>query len=250
MAAHVWFPGRYIGGTALIVAPIAWCIGLLLRSLVHRAGFTDAELEHFDRQPFAAPGQLAAYAEDPTLVRAGYAVFLAGAILLWAAWSTVATVVAARSPRLALWGGALLVLSLFARIYTAGVEQTAFALVDLQGLDAATRVVNAGYVDISYGPWRIPVTASAGQYVGALLLAIGAFRSGTFGLGRSAVLLWAGTIWSGVLKETGVFDVLAAAALGVVLVPLGIRVLRGRLPEPPSIEAVPPTPRRPRWLSW
>ena len=250
MVAHAWFPGRYIGGAALIVAPIAWCIGLLLRSVVHRTGFTAAELEHFDRQPFAAPGQLAAYAENPALVTAGYAFFLAGAILLWPAFSTVATVVAARSPRLATLGGALLVLSLFARVYTAGVEQTAFELVELQGLDAATRAVSDGYVDISYGPWRIPVIASACGYLGMLLLVIGAFRSGTLGLGRSAVLLWAGTMWGGVLKEATLFDVLAATALGTALVPLGVRVLRGRVPELLPAETTPAPPRRPRWFSW
>ncbi|WP_214409661.1 hypothetical protein [Sphaerisporangium fuscum] len=168
---------------------------------------------------------------NPALVTAAYACFAAAALLLFPAVVTLARVVAARSPRLAFWGGTLVVVSLFARLYFTGVEQTAFQLVEAQGLRRATEFVMSTYVDISYGPWRVPVTASACQYLGMLLLGIGAFRSGTFGSGRLLLFLLAGTLWVGVLKESPLSDVPCYVSLCLVLVPLGVRVLRDAVPE-------------------
>ncbi|MEV6865785.1 hypothetical protein AB0M44_32910 [Streptosporangium subroseum] len=249
---NAWFPGRIIGGAALVLGPIVWSAGLLLRYLaLHSGAFTPEQLERFGRQPFAAPSQLAAYMENPALVTAGYACFAAGALLLWPAFATLARIIAARSPGLAFWGGTLIILGLFARLYFAGVDQTAFQLAEAHGLDQATETVMSTYVDISYGPWRVPVTASACQYAGMLLLAIGAFRSGTFGLGRCLLFLWAGTLWGGVLKASQLFDgVISNGGLCLVLVPLGIQVLRDVVPEL-RIERLPAHDRRClRLLSW
>ncbi|GHF32595.1 hypothetical protein FNH07_29770 [Amycolatopsis bartoniae] len=227
-----WFPGRVIGGAALVLGPLVWWAGLFLRYLaLHSGAFTAGQLAEFARQPFAAPSQLAAYLANPALVTAGYACFAAGALLLWPAFATLAHVVAARVPLLACWGGTLVVLSLFARLYFAGVDQTAFHLAASQGFDRASDFVQANYQGISYGPWRVAVTAHACQYLGTLLLAIGAFRSGTFGLGRCLLLLWAGTLWGGVLKAAHLADLFEYGALCLVLVPLGVRVLRDRVAE-------------------
>ncbi|UMP02462.1 hypothetical protein [Amycolatopsis sp. EV170708-02-1] len=224
---------------ALILAPLVWFAGMLLRHLVLK-DFTPEQVAWFDQQPFAAPGQLAAYAANPAFVTAAYSVFLLGAILLLPAFLMLAKIVAAKAPALAVWGFLLLALGLFARVYFAGVELTAFELVDKLGLDQATRLVMDDYVDLSYGLWRIPVTASVGQYAGGLLLAIGAFRAGTFGTGRALLFLWPCTLWMGVLKESEFLSIVTAVALGLVLVPLGVRVLTGSSPAE----------RKPRPLSW
>lgn len=231
--------GRWIGGVALILAPLVWFVGLSLRHLV-LADFTPEQVAWFDQYPFAAPGQLAAYAADPGFVTAAYSVFLLGAVLLLAAFLMLAKIVAEKAPALAVWGFVLLAFGLFARLYSAGVELTAFELVDTLGLDQATKLVMDDYVDLSYGLWRIPVTASVGQYAGGLLLAIGAFRAGTFGTGRALLFLWPCTIWMGVLKESELLSVLTAVALCLVLVPLGVRVLAGKRTAD----------RKPRPLSW
>lgn len=76
-----------------------------------------------------------------------------------------------------------------ARLYFSGVDRTAFELTDALGLQEATRIILDSYVDLSYGLWRIPVTASAGSIVGMLLLALGAFRASTLGLGRCVLLV-------------------------------------------------------------
>ncbi|WP_143121570.1 hypothetical protein [Saccharopolyspora antimicrobica] len=59
----------------------------------------------------------------------------------------------------------------------AGVDLTAFQLVDRIGLQQATDFVLGSYVDLSCGLWRIPVTASAGSILGMLLLGLARGRA-------------------------------------------------------------------------
>ncbi|GGP53760.1 hypothetical protein [Saccharothrix coeruleofusca] len=233
MAHHdALFPGRVIGGTALVLGPLVWLTGLLLRHLAQRsATFSAEQVDWFARQPFAAASQLAVYLANPALTTAGYACFAAGAILLCPAVVTLAQIVAVHSPKLAFVAGTLVVVGLFSRLYWAGVDQTAFELVGRLGLDEATETVMDAYVDISYGPWRVPITAAFGLYIGTLVLAIGAYRSGVFGTGRLLLFLLSGTLWTGVLKESTFASVVTSAALCPVFVPLGIRVLRNAVPE-------------------
>jgi hypothetical protein len=247
---NVWFPGRWIGGVGLIAGPVFWFAGLLLRYLAfQQAQFSDEQLAQLAAQPFAAPGQLAAYMANPALVTAGYAAFLAGVILLFPAFSALARLVAVRSPGLASWGATLFILSLFARAYWAGVDHTAFQWAEAQRLDQVTTLVLGSYVDISYGPWRIPVTLAFGQYLGVLLLAIGAYRSRIFGLGRTLMFVYWGTIWVGVLKASHLADVLGAVVLCVVLVPMGVQVLRDRIPDL-RVRNAPAVVAGRRLLSW
>jgi hypothetical protein len=227
--SDAWFPGPVIGGLALIAGPVLWCVGLLLRYLPNRMGLIPADrVADLDAQMFAAPTELAMYAANPALVATGYAVFLLGAAVLFATYATLGRIAAVASPRLALWGAALLILSLFARFFHAGAETTAFQLVDLQGADAATAFVLQSYQTIAYGPWRIPVWCSAGQFLGVVLLTVAAYRARFFGLAQCAAMIWGGWLWAGVLKESHLMDVIASAAVCAVLVPLGIRLLRGR----------------------
>jgi hypothetical protein len=209
-----------------------WGVGLLLREhAVSAAGFTPEQTARFTAEPFAAREQLSAYAADPALTVAGYAVFLIGAILLIPAVVTLAGLAMTRSPWLAVLGGLLVLLGMLARLYFAGVEQAAFQLADAQGLDAAAGFVVDTYVDTSYGPWRVPVTAAFGQYLGMPLLAAGLYRAKIFGGGRVLLLLWSATMWTGVLKAAGWLDVLSALALCLVFVPLAIQLVRDGEPH-------------------
>ncbi|MEU7858567.1 hypothetical protein [Nonomuraea sp. NPDC049141] len=99
---NAWFPGRFLGGGALVLGPLLWFAGLTLRHLaVSTAEFTPEQRAHFATQPFAAPEQLAAYTVNPGLATAGYACYTAGAIVLCLAIVVLARVAAARSPWLA-----------------------------------------------------------------------------------------------------------------------------------------------------
>ncbi|MDA0564179.1 hypothetical protein LG943_07540 [Streptomonospora sp. S1-112] len=246
------FPGRRIGGTALVAAPLLWCAGLVLRYLALRGGaFTDAQLRAFEAQPFMADAQLAAYEQSPLMATAAHALFAAGAMLLVPAFAALARVVAPRYPRLAAAGALLVVLGLLGRMYAAGVDAAAFALVDDLGLGPATATVNATYTDLAYGPWRVPVTAYFGQYAGVLLLAVGAHRSGVLSTGRTALLLLWGALWCGVLKEATLVDcAVAAAAAALVFAPLGARILRGRAPGRAVRPGEAPATAGSRLVSW
>ncbi len=198
-----------------MAGPLVWFAALLVRHLgVETAGFTAAERARFAAEPFAAPEQLAAYARLPELVTAGYALFALGSILLC---GTVIVFTREIGGRLALVGGALLVASLFARLYFSGVDLAAFSLVDRLGLERATSLTMESYVDLSYGLWRIPVTASAGSIVGAVLLAVAGWRAGVLGVARCALLLSFGWVFMGVLKEASLAGVLHGGVAAVVL---------------------------------
>ncbi|MFI7642845.1 hypothetical protein [Nonomuraea sp. NPDC049400] len=232
------FPGRWIGGVTLILGPVLMCAGYLLRYLGTVTALTPQQQAWAEAQPFAAYGQLLAYTSEPALLTLAYAVFALGAVLLFPAFVALAQQVGGA---LACWGAALLVAGLFARLYFAGADQTAFQLTEAIGLDQATNAIMKEYVDISYGPWRVPVWASVGQYAGSLLLAVAAWRSGLFGTARAVMLLLAGGTWMGVLKGASIPDVLVTGLLCVALVPLGARMPRERPPVPAG---------RPKVLSW
>lgn len=213
----------------LALGPVIMCAGYLLRYLSTVTALTPQQQAWAEAQPFAAYGQLIAYTSEPALLTLAYGVFALGAVLLFPAFVALAQRVGGG---LAFWGAALLVAGLFSRLYYAGADQTAFQLTEVVGLDQATNAITKEYGDISYGPWRIPVWASVGQYAGSLLLAVAAWRSGIFGTARAAMLLLAGGTWMGVLKGASIPDVLVTGLLCVALVPLGAQTLRDRLPAP------------------
>ncbi|MEV4286202.1 hypothetical protein AB0K40_11930 [Nonomuraea bangladeshensis] len=235
---NTFFPGRWISGATLVLGPLIMCAGYLLRHLGTVTALTPQQHAWAEAQPFAAYGQLLAYTSAPALLTLAYAVFALGAVLLFPAFVALAQRIGGG---LAWWGATLLVAGLFSRLYFAGADQTAFQLTEVIGLDQATNAIMKEYVDISYGPWRVPVWASVGQYAGSLLLAVAAWRSGVFGTARAAMLLLAGGTWVGVLKGASIPDVLVTGLLCVALVPLGAQVLRDRLPAPAG---------RPNMLSW
>ncbi|MEU4164067.1 hypothetical protein [Actinoplanes sp. NPDC026670] len=218
---------RWLVASVLILGPLFWCVGLLLRTrAVASASFTPEEVARFATEEFAARQQLAAYAANPGLTISAYGLFLAGAILLIPATAILTYLAARRSPVLATMGGLLVILGFAARVYFAGVEQVAFQLVDIQGVDPTAALVLDAYVNVSYGPLRIPVTAAFGQYLGMPLLAAALYRAEIFGGARVLVLLWSAMMWGGVLKAAGWWDVVSSAALFVVLAALAVEIGR------------------------
>ncbi|WP_086820307.1 hypothetical protein [Allokutzneria sp. NRRL B-24872] len=246
---NAWIPGRVLGGLTLLLGPVVWLAALIVRHVAREiAVFTPQEQAWFDRQTFDAPEQLAAYEQHPGLVTAGFVLYAVAAILMIPAVLTFGRVVAARSPRLAFWGTLLVIASLFAKGYFSGINQTAFQLVDKLGLEQATTFVLESYVDLSYGLWRVPVWVTFGALLGMALLAVGAYRVGVFGLVRCALLVIPG-IAHGILKESALLDVAIAAIPCLALIPLGLNVLRDRVPELATARRL--TDRAaPRVLSW
>jgi hypothetical protein len=219
---------QLIAGVALFLAPLVWLVAVTIRYLVRRvADFTPEQEAYFDSQTFRAPQQLAIYLQEPELTIAGYALFAGASVLLLPAVFWLARSVVVGRGWLASIGGLLVAVSLMARLYFSGVDLTAFELVDRIGLEAATTFILDGYVDLSYGLWRIPVSLSAGSILGCVVLAAAAYRASVFGLGRCLLLIWWGWTFMGVLKDSHLGTVLGGVALCLIMIPLGIGTLRG-----------------------
>lgn len=206
-----WFPGRWVGGTSMIIGPILLLAGQLVRA-------------EFD---FFFPQQLKAFEQHPTLLLTAYNLFLAGNILLWPAIVTLARQIGLKKPGWAVWGGTLVILGLFARTFHYGINHLAFQLVEVQNLQLATRAIAD-----SYGAFHIVATLSAAILFGWIVLAIGAYLSGTLGLIRSICLAMMSVLMLGVLKGSSPVSILSTACLCVALVPLGVKVLVDGPPIP------------------
>ena len=212
----VTFPGPWLGGVSLIVAPCLLLAGTLLRLGV----------------PFFFPHQLAAYQRQPTLITAAYAMFLAGIIALWPGVVAVATEVGVTRPGWAIWGGSLVMFGLFARAFHYGVNTFAFALVDSAGLNTAARAVGAYY---GYREWVVS-SLSAAVMLGWITLAIGCFLSRTLRLLPAIALALMSGLMIGVLKGSTWASAAEVAGLTVAFVPLGLSFLRdANRPSPHTI---------------
>jgi hypothetical protein len=206
-----WFPGRWVGGTSMVVAPLLLLIGILPRIQFH----------------FFFPQQLAAFKDHPTLIATAYNFFLAGNIALWPAIATLAWLIGRTRPGWALWGGTFVIFGLFARTFHAGADYMAFQMVRPLGVAVATKTV-AG----SYGAFHVVSALNGAILFGWIVLAIGAYLSRTLGLIRSVALGLMSTLMMGILKGSSLVSVLATAGLCVALVPLGVAILRAP-PTPP-----------------
>jgi hypothetical protein len=200
-----WFPGRWVGGTSLILGPLLLLSGVLLRVQFH----------------FFFPQQLAAFEAHPTLMSVAYNFFLAGNIVLWPGIVTLARLIGATRPGWAAWGGTLVLFGLFARTFHAGVDHLAFQMVRIQDLNLATKTVAS-----SYGAFHVVSSLNGAIFFGWIVLAIGAYLSGALGLLRSIALALMPALMMGVLKGSSLMSVVSTAGLCIALVPLGVAVLR------------------------
>lgn len=176
---------------------------------------------------FFFPQQLAAFQDRPELITAAYNLFLAGILALWPGIVALARLIGRTRPGWAAWGGSFVLFGLFARTFHAGADFMAFQIVRTSGVEVATKTV-AG----SYGKFHIASALNATILIGWLLLAIGAYLSGTLGRVRSIALGLMAALMMGIVKGSSTTSVVAAAGLCVALVPLGIAVLRTP-PTPP-----------------
>jgi hypothetical protein len=210
-AEGAWFPGRWVGGTAMILGPLLLLTGVLLRL-------------PFD---FFFPHQLEAFKEYPKLMLASYSTFNAGNVLMSLAVITLAKLIGTTKPGWALWGGVLTIFGLLARTFHAGVDHLAFQLVRNQNMELATKIVAD-----SYGAFHLFSIFNLAILLGWIVLAIGAYRSGTLPLLRTIALGLMSALPLGVLKGTTPFSVVATVGLCIALIPLGFKVLRyGPIPS-------------------
>lgn len=206
-----WFPGRWVGGISMVVAPL-----LMLFSELLRIQFG-----------FFYPHQLQAFADHPGRITASYSLFLAGNILLWPAVITLVNLIGKREPAWALWGGVFVILGLFARTFHYGINHLAFQLVSVKNVEFATNIVGE-----SYGAFHIVSTLSAAIMFGWIVLAIGAYKSRVLNMTGSINLGLMSALMLGVLKGGTYVSIVSTVGLCVALLPLGKKVLNdGPIPK-------------------
>ena len=181
---------------------------------------------------FFFPDQLAAYADDPTRMRLAYGLFLAGNIALFPGIVHLAQQISARRPLLAVWGGTLVVLGLFARTFHYGANQVLFVAVDAYGTEQAVRLVGDVY---STREW-VAASLNGAILIGWVVLAVGAFLAKVMHPVRCLGLLAMAALMIGILKGTDVVSIVAVSGLALALVPQGVITLRkARRPERRSV---------------
>lgn len=199
-----WFPGRWVGGGSLIIGPMLILIGILLRSPFYY--FFDAQLK--------------AYTEHPMIIIGSYSCFVLGNILLWPAIITLARSIGMEYPNLAIWGGCLVILGLFARTFHGGIDHLAFQLVDTKGVEMTTKVVEE-----SYGAFHIVRYLNGAIVAGWVVLAIGAYRSKILGRFQSISLSIMAILPLGTLKGTRIESIIGTILLCISLIPLGFKII-------------------------
>jgi len=198
------FPGRWVGGTALVLGPSLWLVGLVLRLPFH----------------FFFPQQLQAYHEAPGRLTAAYACVLFGGIVTSLGVIALAAEIGRSRPLWATWGGVLVLLGLFTRAFHAGVDHLAFQLVPQFGPSEAAAIISRSYG--AFQPVSVFVPALMGGWI---VLAIGAYRSNLLPLWRAIGLGLTGGLMGGVLKGTTAWSMLWVGGLAVGCVPLGLQML-------------------------
>ncbi|GLZ76294.1 hypothetical protein Afil01_11010 [Actinorhabdospora filicis] len=200
---------RWIGGTAMVLAPL-----LLTAGVLTRCGYGLL----FD-------DQLAAYAEASTLLTWSYSLFALGVVALVPAVIALARRIGGGW---GVWGGTLALLGLLARIFHAGADHMAFRFADAIGVPTTTEAVRE-----SYGAFHVFATFSIAIMTGWIVLAIGAKRTGVLGWTQATGLALACALPLGVLKGATVFSLVAVLGLALALVPAGVRTWRtGPAPRP------------------
>ena len=199
------FPGRWLGGLSLIIAPVFLVISALLRIQFN----------------FFFPDQLAAYDTHPTLMLTSYSLFLSGMILLFPAILILVQLISKKMPRLGLWGGLLVIVGLFARAFHSGVDHFAFQIVESENVEIA-----ANFVGEFYGMFNVVNILNFSILFGWIVLAIGAYLSKVFGWFRSLALGMMFVLALGVLKGTNMTTIISLTGLCIALPPLGVQVLK------------------------
>lgn len=202
--SYSWFPGRWLGGLSLLIAPLVLLTGVCLRL----------------PYPYFFPDQLAAFASARQRLSTAYACVAAGNILLWPGILLLVQLIGRRERVLAVWAGVCVLMGLFARSFHAGADHLAAGLVAAGSVSLATRAVAA-----SYGQFSIVSTLNGMIMAGWVLLAVGAYRAKILGSVRAIALGSMSALMLGVLKGSSSVSVMAIGGLCVALMPLGVSVL-------------------------
>ncbi len=204
--SRFWFPGKWVGGSCLILGPAVLLAGILLRV----------------RYNFFFPDQLAAYQQEPLLMTVSYSLFALGNVLLVFGVAALVQQIGKSRPFLASSAGILVIAGLIARTFHAGADYLAFQLVNRFGAEEAAAMVGGK----AYSAFHIFRTANPAILFGWLILAYSVFISREMNPLCAFCIALAAGMPLGVLKGTTYFSIAGAAGLCLAFVPYGIKMLK------------------------
>jgi hypothetical protein len=143
-----------------------------------------------------------------------------GSLVLLPAIILFVTLTGSTKPGWAILGGALAITGIFVRAFHEGVNHLAFQLVNVQGLDVATKAVAD-----SYTGWYVLYPLTFTDNLGWVVLAITAYLSRTLGWFRSLALGIMAAHTGGVLKGSDLESIVLMIGLCIAFLPLGVTVL-------------------------
>jgi hypothetical protein len=202
------FPGLWISASSLIISPVLFLLGEVLRS---GAAY-----------PFA--DQLSFYADHKGLMGISYGISALSFLLMWPGVLAIAHLIGQTRPGWSVAGGTLAITGLLVNTFHEGMNLMAFRMVDELGTDTATGAVAGSYAD----PYLVYPLVFADN-LGWIVLAVGAYLSRTLGWLRSLGLLIMCAHVSGLLKGATALGVFFDLGLCAAFVPLGISLLRHRI---------------------
>ncbi|MEJ3652945.1 hypothetical protein WEH80_08175 [Actinomycetes bacterium KLBMP 9759] len=211
------WPGARLGATALVVAPLLLLAGEAVR-MGHR---------------YFYPYQLAGMVDDRATVLGSYGLYTAGLVVLVPAFLALTGLIAREQPGWAFWGATAAVVGSAVRIFQEGVAHLALHLVDVQGLEVATRAVAE-----TYGAGYVLSPLTFVDNIAWSVLAVGAYRARVLGWLPALGVAFMIAHYTGVLKGSDLAALAGSAALAAAFVPLGVALWR----------SAPPVPRR-SWRS-
>jgi hypothetical protein len=201
------FPGTWISAASLIVSPVLFLLGEILRSGAD--------------YPFS--DQLSFYADHNGLMGISYGISALSLMLMWPGVLAVAHLIGRTRPAWSVAGGALATTGLLVNTFHEGMNLMAFRMVEELGTDTATGAVARSYAD----PYLVYPLVFVDN-LGWIVLAFGAYLSRTLGWLRSlGLLIMCGHV-SGLLKGATAFGLLFDLGLCAAFIPLGISLLRHR----------------------
>jgi hypothetical protein len=215
------FPGPWVEGICMILAPILGVAGLALSLGVYK---------------FKGAGMMTAMADNH--IRGGLAINLsvASMMLLLIAVIALAHRITAVKPGWGRWGGIVTIVGLMGPIFFEGIffgsyTITAYPAAGAYLIDHAN-VIPSNIVNVS-APCIV---------IGWILLGIGAYKAGILGKARAICLGLGCLLAPGLAAAIVPLGIAAAVLIGIALVPLGLEIIRAaRDPggEPASAGATP-----------
>lgn len=201
------FPGPRLAGIACILAPI------LLMGGAYFLHPTDPE----------STSTILSYRPDASRVGLGLNLFMTGVVFAAFAGIALARLVAAKAPRIASVGGFLVVAWAASSPFFGGVQ---YVDVPLAGVvdDATARAVGeaTGFIPIPV------LVGTIGLLAGWTTLAVGAWRTGVFGIVQGLGLATMSLVPVAVaFAGQPALAAVAFLGMGIALVPLGIDLVRG-----------------------